>query len=52
MEFKYISFCKLFFGRFMHSLCENETINSYVRKAYCILTKEIVIASCLTWIIT
>ena len=38
IDFKCILFRKLVFGRFMHSLFENE--NTYVRKAYC-ATKEV-----------
>ena len=38
--FKYILFRKLHFCRFMHSLGENEKY-SYVRNAYCAITKEI-----------
>ena len=40
MVFKYILFRKLNFCRFMHSLGENEKY-SYVRNAYCAITKEI-----------
>ena len=40
MVFKYILFRYLKFCRFMHSLGENEKY-SYVRKAYCAITKEI-----------